>query len=103
MMSLDATAGAAGSSNEEEGGSFDVAPASSQRSATAGVDAKIDLLAMLQTLSPDHRQIIVLREMEQMSYDEIAQVLKVPIGTVESRLFRARAELRQKLKAYSGE
>ncbi len=69
-------------------------------SSSAGVEVRIDLDAALETLSEDHRQVIVLREFEQLSYDEIAQVLSVPRGTVESRLHRARAELKQKLAAY---
>ena len=69
-------------------------------SGTAASGAKIDLHAALQQLSNDHRQVLVLREMEQLSYEEMAEVLGVPRGTVESRLFRARAELREKLKAY---
>jgi RNA polymerase sigma-70 factor (ECF subfamily) len=100
MTSLDAPV--SGSGEDADGGETMAAGdvAASRPSTVAGVDAKMDLAAMLQTLSPDHRQVIVLREMEQLSYDEIAEVLKVPIGTVESRLFRARAELRQRLKAY---
>jgi RNA polymerase sigma-70 factor, ECF subfamily len=62
--------------------------------------AKIDLQAALQKLSDEHRQVLVLREFDLMSYDEIAQVLDVPRGTVESRLHRARLELREKMKAY---
>jgi RNA polymerase sigma-70 factor (ECF subfamily) len=100
MTSLDAPA--SGSGDDADGGEAMAANdvAASRPSTVAGVDAKMDLAAMLQTLSPDHRQVIVLREMEQLSYDEIAEVLNVPIGTVESRLFRARGELRQRLKAY---
>ena len=60
-------------------------------------DAKLDLSAMLETLSPEHRQVIVLRELQGLSYDEMAQALSVPRGTVESRLSRARAEFREKL------
>jgi RNA polymerase sigma-70 factor (ECF subfamily) len=51
----------------------------------------------MEKLAPENRQILVLRELEQMSYQQIAVVLGVPIGTVESRLYRARLELRQKL------
>jgi RNA polymerase sigma-70 factor (ECF subfamily) len=69
---------------------------------TGAVDAKIDLQACLQTLSAEHREILVLREIDGMSYEEAAEVLGVPRGTVESRLFRARAELRKRLKGYGG-
>jgi len=62
--------------------------------------SRIDLHAALATLSPEHQDVLALREFEQLSYEEIADVLGVPRGTVESRLFRARAELREKLKAY---
>ncbi len=66
----------------------------------AGVDAKLDLNACLQQLSEEHRQVLVLREIDQMTYEEIADVLGVPRGTVESRLFRARAELKKRLGSY---
>lgn len=63
-------------------------------------DAKLDLARMLEALSPEHRQVIVLRELQRMSYEEIAEALGVPRGTVESRLFRAREDLRKKFKGY---
>jgi RNA polymerase sigma-70 factor (ECF subfamily) len=67
----------------------------------AAVDRKIDLEQILGRLDPPHREILLLREMQQMSYEEIATSLNVPRGTVESRLHRARAELRRHLKDYS--
>jgi RNA polymerase sigma-70 factor (ECF subfamily) len=67
--------------------------------AQAAVDARLDLTAMLERLSPEHREVIVLRELRGMSYDEIAGLLHVPRGTVESRLHRAREQLRQLFKA----
>ena len=48
------------------------------------------------------RDVIVLRAMHGMSYDEIAGALDVPRGTVESRLFRAREILKRSLKDYLG-
>ncbi|MCY3019671.1 MAG: sigma-70 family RNA polymerase sigma factor [Planctomycetota bacterium] len=69
-------------------------------SLTAASDVKMDVLAVLQTLQPDHREIVVLREMDGMSYQQIADVLDLPGGTVESRLFRARQELKMRLKDY---
>ncbi len=69
--------------------------------ATTQVDQRIDLQAMIQTLPEEHREVIVLREVQGLSYEEMAQVLGIPVGTVESRLFRARAGLRQRLKEYA--
>jgi RNA polymerase sigma-70 factor (ECF subfamily) len=67
---------------------------------TAAVDAKLDLNACLLQLSQEHREVLVLREIDGMAYEEMAEVLGVPRGTIESRLFRARAELKKKLKGY---
>ena len=58
------------------------------------VDAKIDLDKALAHLPEDHRAILILRELEGMSYEEIAGILELPRGTVESRLHRARQSLK---------
>ena len=49
-------------------------------------------------LDEDHREVLMLREYEQLTYDEIAELVKIPINTVRSRLFRARAELKALLE-----
>ncbi len=67
---------------------------------SAGTDAKLDLAQVLGGLSPDQRQVIVLRELEGMTYEEMAAALHVPRGTVESRLHRARAALKELLRGY---
>jgi len=54
----------------------------------------------LGRLSKDHRSIIVLRDIEGFSYNEIADVLGVSIGTVKSRLARARSDLKKSLMRY---
>jgi RNA polymerase sigma-70 factor (ECF subfamily) len=54
----------------------------------------------LGRLSKDHRSIIVLRDIEGFSYNEIADVLGVSIGTVKSRLARARSDLKKSLIRY---
>ena len=46
----------------------------------------------------EHRQILVLREMEGCSYDQMGEILSLPVGTVRSRLFRARMQLKQQLQ-----
>lgn len=51
----------------------------------------------LDNLSPEFAIVIQLCDIEQMSYDDAAQALDIPIGTVRSRLFRARLALRNKL------
>jgi RNA polymerase sigma-70 factor (ECF subfamily) len=56
------------------------------------------LLAALASLQPEFREIIVLRDFEDRSYEEIAALLELPAGTVRSRLHRARAELRERLR-----
>jgi len=53
-----------------------------------------DLDRALQALSADHREILLLVGLENLRYEEIAQVLNLPIGTVMSRLSRARRQLR---------
>ena len=60
------------------------------------------LEAALAGLSEDHRAVLVLRAVEDLSYAEIATVLGVPPGTVMSRLARARTELKKRLEGGSG-
>jgi RNA polymerase sigma-70 factor (ECF subfamily) len=54
----------------------------------------------IDSLPDDQRTTVVLREIDGLSYEEIAQVTKVPIGTVMSRLYYARRKLQDKLKEY---
>jgi len=64
----------------------------------AGREASELLQAALQKLSPELRETVILRDLEEMEYREIAQVLNVPEGTVKSRLNRGRAELARVLR-----
>ncbi|HXF25823.1 MAG TPA: sigma-70 family RNA polymerase sigma factor [Bryobacteraceae bacterium] len=73
--------------------------ASSDR-ALAGREASEILQAALQKLSPELRETVILRDLEELEYREIAQVLNVPEGTVKSRLNRGRAELARILKRH---
>lgn len=54
--------------------------------------------AALASLSEEHRMILVLREMDGCDYETIAEMLDLPVGTVRSRLHRARLQLRDQLK-----
>ncbi len=57
---------------------------------------------MLALLPDDYREVLLLREMEDMSYREISEVVGIPIGTVMSRLARARALLKDKWRGEDG-
>ena len=64
---------------------------------TAPADVSEEMLARLAALSPEHRAVIVLRYLLEYTPGEIAEVLDVPRGTVNSRLRRALDHLREKL------
>lgn len=57
----------------------------------------------LAGLGDEHRNILVLRELEGFAYEEIADILDLPVGTVRSRIFRARVQLKEKLTSLWGE
>ena len=52
----------------------------------------------INNLSPKFREVIVLRDVQELSYDEISKIIKVPIGTVKSRVNRGRLKLQKKLR-----
>jgi RNA polymerase sigma-70 factor (ECF subfamily) len=56
--------------------------------------------ASLQDLPPDYREAVILRDLEDLDYGQIAEVLKTGVGTVKSRIARGRALLREKLKEW---
>ncbi|MDB4965469.1 MAG: polymerase, sigma-24 subunit, subfamily [Myxococcales bacterium] len=59
-----------------------------------------EILAALDKLSPAHRTVLVMREVEGLSYQEMADTMKCSIGTIMSRLFHARKKMQQMLIAY---
>ena len=78
-------------------------PASDDRTSrgpATEVEQRIDVATMLDSLEPEYREVIVLREWQQMSYAEMASVLGVPERTAETRLTRARRMLRQRFGGY---
>jgi RNA polymerase sigma-70 factor (ECF subfamily) len=56
----------------------------------------------LNRLSPEHRAVLILKDMEGQKYESMAEILQVPIGTIRSRLHRARMELREVLSKEKG-
>jgi len=76
----------------------DASPTPEQALETKEQDLAIQ--AALGKLTSDHRSIIILRDIEGFSYSEIADVLGVSIGTVKSRIARARADLKNSLMRY---
>ena len=59
------------------------------------VEARTQILDALAALDPVDRSLVVLREVEGLTYEEITQVMDLPMPTVKTRLFRARARLRK--------
>lgn len=58
------------------------------------------LMAALGRLNDEHRVILVLREMDELGYEDISEILNIPVGTVRSRLHRARSQLKDELADY---
>jgi len=56
----------------------------------------------IRALDPDFREVLVLRDLQDYSYDEIGTMLKVAAGTIKSRLFRARETVKECLKRAMG-
>ena len=61
-------------------------------------ERKRELYKAIEKLKPKHKELIILRDIEGLSYDEIAAILKMNVGTVKSGINRARAYLLEKLK-----
>lgn len=69
-----------------------------ERQAGAGPGARLDVQAALESLSPKLREVLVLNVYQGLRYQEIADVLGVPLGTVKSRINLAIEELRKRLE-----
>jgi len=80
--------------HDGEEGSAMTATAPGPEEIAIGQDEGRSLARLLQDLPATHREVLVLRELEEMDYRQIAEVTNVPIGTVMSRLARARASLK---------
>jgi len=60
-----------------------------------GLELERTVQRAMQALDPEHREVIVLRDIEDLSYEEIAEITGVELGTVKSRLHRARLQLKE--------
>lgn len=75
-------------------------PSPSPRQEAAGREVMGALEEKLGQLSPEHREVLMLRFADGLSYEEISDQLGIELGTVKSRINRARAELREKMERY---
>lgn len=66
-------------------------------SAAASAETQRHVLQAIAALDEEHRAVVVLRDIENMDYEQMAAVLALPMGTVKSRLHRARCMLKEKL------
>jgi RNA polymerase sigma-70 factor (ECF subfamily) len=78
-------------------------PGQNQEQRFAGLELKATIQAALLKLSPELREAVILRDLEDMDYKEIAVILKIPEGTVKSRISRGRAELGRLLQRIEGQ
>ncbi len=69
----------------------------------AGLELRAAIQGALTKLSPELREAVILRDLEDLDYKEIAVVLKIPEGTVKSRISRGRAELARLLQRMEGQ
>jgi RNA polymerase sigma-70 factor (ECF subfamily) len=67
-----------------------------------GRELKAAFAVVMGELDPEAREVLILTEVEALSYEGIAELLDVPVGTVRSRLHRARADVRQRMAAVLG-
>ncbi len=74
-------------------------PGPSPQGLAEQAELRAQIAAALSRLSPQHRQILLLRESGQLSYEEIGRILSLDPGTVKSRISRARGQLRKILLA----
>jgi RNA polymerase sigma-70 factor (ECF subfamily) len=75
----------------------------SQEQHVAGLELRAQIQEALKRVSPELREAVILRDLEDMDYKDIAEVLGVPQGTVKSRISRGRCELAKLLKCIEGQ
>lgn len=75
----------------------------SQEQHVAGLELRARVQGALKQLSPELREAVILRDLEDMDYKDIAKVLNIPEGTVKSRISRGRGELARLLQRIEGQ
>ena len=75
----------------------------SQEQHVSGMQLRAQIQAALQQVSPELREAVILRDLEDMDYKDIAEILHIPQGTVKSRISRGRSELAKLLKRIEGQ
>ncbi len=107
--SLDAPSGGggrfSGGGGREEGGMWNGLAQGTEPTAEDRVEAdeaRSLILRAMADVDPEHRAVLVLRDMQGLDYQDIADTLEVPVGTVKSRLFRARQALRGVVERMGG-
>lgn len=78
-------------------------PGRTQEQHVSGLELRAQIQAALKQVSPELREAVILRDLEDMDYKEIAEVLGIPQGTVKSRISRGRSELAKLLKRIEGQ
>jgi RNA polymerase sigma-70 factor (ECF subfamily) len=91
-----------GDSNETSSLENELSTAETPEAVLASREVAQAVNAAIEALPEDLRQAIVLREIEGLAYEEIASVMNCPIGTVRSRIFRAREAIAQRLRPLLG-
>ncbi len=81
----------------ENGASFEAGAGDSPEQCALSLESAEDIQRAINSLSDDHRQVVVLRDINGLTYEEIAYSLDISVGTVKSRLNRGRQRLRELL------
>lgn len=85
----------------EEGGGREIADSRFEPSKGVERDELRSLVRQTVAEMPEkHRQVLIMCDLQGMAYENIAEVLSIPLGTVKSRIFHARADLARRLKPY---
>jgi RNA polymerase sigma-70 factor (ECF subfamily) len=104
VFSLDGSGEASGQGDDQAAGLMErVASEKSGESPLRGMERREEgeaVLAALGRIDAEYRAVLVMRDIEGFDYQQMADVLSLPLGTLKSRLFRARLALRDELKGY---